>query len=997
MGKLVEMPRSPEPLPGLNREQQQAVEHGEGPLLVVAGAGTGKTRVITQRIASLLDRHPDMPGKAILGLTYTDKSAAEMHQRVVNAVGARGKDVWVSTFHAFCLHRIIYEVNPGAVVLENEDSWIVLRRNLPRLQLQYFRSTADPGRFLGDFHEFFTRCQDELVTPDDFDAYTAKLEQTLRQQQAKLNPGELAARQKELLRTREIARAYRVSQEIFRKANFCTYGMMLLDAVQELRRNSALRDRLRQEYRYILVDEFQDTNYAQIELLSLLAEQHRNIVAVGDNDQGIYRFRGASFSSFTLFLERFASIRPEPGHLGKHFLALSENYRSSERILRVAGAVIAQNEKSSYLPEKRLRSQQPGGERVQVVTLATAEEEAFWVARELATLHDKGQPWNRFAVLYRVHSNRDHLVKELDAREIPYVIRNLSILAQPLIRDLVAYLQVIATPWNDVACARVLAIPAWGLQPADLVRLAERTSSRKGIHLWDALEAAQGELPFSGGQNRIPALLGMITALRKRAKRVDATELLDELTGEVGLVLVRDEAWRKYLDAFRQFVREWQYKAITQTCGLREFVEYLAWFEEAGGAITLPEKYLEDAVQLITVHSAKGLEFDHVFVIRAVNGAFPPRARKREFEFPADLMKEELPQGDFHIQEERRLFYVALTRAREKLTLTTLSGKRNKPSPFLDDFLQEPLIQAQDVQQLAPSVVLPEKEKVAAIMAERRARTAQRSLFDPVQQEPKVGSRIAVWSREYRPPVFSPLVLSASAIDTYQACPLKYLYDKSWHIRGGASAAFTFGNTMHTVIKHFLEEHRNGGKPQWDDLERIYEREWNNAGFEDQYQEDEYKHDGREQLRAFFATFLQDPPKVKFLERFFELPVDRDVQLRGRIDQVTDLGEGQDDIVDYKTGRPKDEAALKKSLAMSIYALAAREALGLNPARISFYSLTNNEVVSGARSEKQLKEARDAIALVAENIRAGAFDPKPNFATCRACDYRPICPEHENS
>ena len=960
----------------------------------VAGAGTGKTRVITQRIRYLLEADPSLPGDAILALTYTDKAAGEMQHRVFHAIGERAEGLRPRTFHAFCYQNILCELRPGLTVIDDYDHWILLRRNMHRLKLKHFRRAAEPGQFLKDFCEFFARCQDELVTTDEFDAYVRGLEDELKRDWPELDEDARKVRTEDLEKWQEVGRAYRASEELLIEKDLCTFGMQLVGAVQELRRNEELLRRFQNQFRYILVDEFQDTNIAQIELLKLLAGERRNLLAVGDNDQAIYHFRGASFSTFTLFLDKFVGVRPKTVQAGEHFLPLTKNYRSTQRILRVAGQVIAQNEKSPYLPDKKLHTDNPPGERIQVVEFGKPEEEAHWVAEELKRLHGKGHAWKEFGVLYRMHTHRDLLVDELERRQIPFVIKNLSILTHGLIRDLIAYLRGITCPWDDVSCARVLAMPAWGLTAEDLVRLCEKTSTRHNISLWDALEKSQNELPLRPYHKKTAELLEFMRELRALAKREMAMDVLDALTQRIGLSLVTATGERKVLDCFRQFVREWQQKTATnESRELREFVEYLEYFEEAGGAINLPEATLDDAVQLMTVHTAKGLEFDHVFILRLCARAFPSGQRPRTLEFPAHLMKEEQPKGDYHIQEERRLFYVGLTRARKQLTLTTVVGKWYKSSPFLDDFLQEPLIQAQDVRRAAPKLQLPAQQ--ARPSQEPYAFRPQRDLFEPVKPEPRVYSRITQWSETYRPPLFNPLQLSASAIETYQTCPLKFLFDKSWRIRGGPSAALTFGNTMHTVIKHFLQEHKNGGKPTWEDMQRIYEREWKAAGFEDTYQEGEYKVDGLEQLQAFYATFAENPPSVLELERVFELPMEPDVKIRGRIDLVKDLGDGDVEIVDYKTGRPKDEKQLRKNIQLAIYAIAAREQLERNPERITIYSLQKNEMTSTSPTEKELKEARHTVMEVAQNIRAGEFPPKQGFY-CRSCDYKFICPEHEN-
>jgi DNA helicase II / ATP-dependent DNA helicase PcrA len=270
---------------GLNAQQRRAVEHGDGPLLVIAGAGTGKTRVITERIRHLLESNPELAGENILGLTFTDKAAGQMKSRVVKAVGDRAEGIWLSTFHSFCLEKILRVANPELKILEDIDHWILLRRHMAELDLKHFRRLAEPGEFLNDFLKFFSRCQDELVTPNDFQNYVDKSRQAYLAQRASLDPDVRKLEEEELDRQDELARVYRVSERLLRERHLLTFGAQLMQAVQLLRTDAALLQNLRDQFHYILVDEFQDTNIVQLELLWLLAGERRNIVAVGDDDQ----------------------------------------------------------------------------------------------------------------------------------------------------------------------------------------------------------------------------------------------------------------------------------------------------------------------------------------------------------------------------------------------------------------------------------------------------------------------------------------------------------------------------------------------------------------------------------------------------------------------------------------------------------------------------------------------------------------------------------------
>ena len=443
-------------------------------------------------------------------------------------------------------------------------------------------------------------------------------------------------RAEEVALQQEIARAYRASEELLREKKRVSFGSLITGAVELLETNTELRRTLQEKYRYILVDEFQDTNIAQLRLLELLAGDQKNIVAVGDNDQAIYRFRGASFGSFKLFLERFAGWRE--GEDSTQFrVSLVENYRSTPNILRVATQVIAQNTVSADFPKKVLSANKEESEKVRIVELETEEDEARWIASELQRLHAAGRKWRDFAVLYRQHAHRDELVEELSLRKIPFVISKLSILDHPLVKDVLAYLRLIATPFDDIACARVLAAPAWGLEPADLVRLAERARKEKKA-LYDMLQLPQGQLPFDVLARGAGQLVEFLSEQRKTLRRRTAREILADLLEWLEVAQRAGAQDRKYVTRLTEFVKEWEPKSETR--GLAEFVEYLGYYSQAGGTISLEDDFPGDAVQLMTVHGAKGLEFPQVFLLRINNKKFPATERSRVFEFPAALMKE---------------------------------------------------------------------------------------------------------------------------------------------------------------------------------------------------------------------------------------------------------------------------------------------------------------------------------------------------------------------
>ena len=977
----------------LNEEQRRAVAHGEGPLLVVAGAGTGKTRVITERIRRLLEDDPELPAESVLGLTFTDKAANEMRWRIEKRLGERAKGVWLGTFHSFCYEQILLPLNPELKVIDEFDHWILLRRNIQLLELKAFRRIADPGQFLNDFVKFFSRCQDELVTADDYQRYVDGLKANYAARREHMEPDAQKLQEESIAQQEEVARAYRISEQLLRERNYVTFGAQLMRAVQALQSDAALRELMRQRYRYILVDEFQDTNVAQLELLRLLTDGRRNIFVVGDHNQAIYRFRGASFGSLKTFLKDFCEVSQKTPAGKWPRVHLSRNYRSTKRILRVAGTVAAESDDSQYVPFTPLETENPEGEKIRVAEFGRPEEEAEWIAGEIERLHTAGVPWRDFAALYRKHTHRKHLVEALMRRRIPFVIRRLSILSSTLIRDLLAYLRCIAVPSDDVALSRAIAIPYWRIEPRDLVRLAERAEKSKGKSLWEEFEdwthQKKGQPGAPPKESRAGELAEFIVSMRERAKNATAQELFAELIAELGIAPLPTESDSYSLNRFKEFIEEWQKKDAGRS--LHDFMEYLGFFEEAGGDIFLEAEPTDDAVQLMTVHSAKGLEFQHVFLLHLCRGDFPSRPRPPVFEFPPQLMKEEMPEGDFQKQEERRLFYVALTRARWMLTLSTIINKRKKRSEFFDDLLGDPKIQKLDIHQTAPRVVVPSGEET---IGSAPSDASQPGLFARSSGDAKAYSRVALWANAFHPARPEPLQLSASAIDTYQTCPMKFLLGSTWHLRGEPSGTMTFGNVMHKTIKEFVAEVKKRKRLLFEEVVAIYERVWSSAGYADEYQEQEYKKEGLEQLAAFHKSYSAAPADAIMQEKQFELEMENNVTILGRIDQVNRISRDEVEVVDYKTGNPKSQKDADKSLQLSLYALAAREVLELTPERLVLYNLTTNEAVTTDRDAKSLAAARKIVAQTADLIRSGEFPTKPGYV-CHYCDFELLCPAHE--
>ena len=386
----------------LNSEQRQAVEHGTGPLLVIAGPGSGKTRVVTERIVHLLQSVPQLQPENILALTFTEKAAREMKRRVSRSAQMRADAPFCATFHAFCYH-VLRERHFDRQLLDKVDVWIFLRQRMERLGLEFYQKLAEPGAFLHDLMEFYSRCQDELIEPEEFDGFVRQYAMDLAQQAKSAEPAERGRLEQAARNKEELARVFRASRELLEEAGRSSLGSVIPETVRLFDREPEVLGRYRSKFHYVLVDEFQDTNFAQVELLRRLVAPPFNITAVGDDDQAIYRFRGAAHGAFKMFGRAF------PGH---RTVSLNQNYRSTKRVLRGAEVVISKNDR--FVQKPKLNTENGEGKAINLLESSEPQSEAFWVAEEIARLASRGTKLGDIAVLYRAHAHRESLLIERD-------------------------------------------------------------------------------------------------------------------------------------------------------------------------------------------------------------------------------------------------------------------------------------------------------------------------------------------------------------------------------------------------------------------------------------------------------------------------------------------------------------------------------------------------------------------------------------------------------
>ena len=631
-------------LADLNPAQREAVVHTEGPVLVIAGAGSGKTRVLTRRIAHLLGAVGVKPPE-ILAITFTNKAAAEMRERVGDLVGPPARAAWVMTFHAACgrilrreAQRLGYRSN--FTIYDQADQIRLVKRCLEELD-------RDPKRFTPrGIHSQISNAKNTLVGPAEYTERVASFyDQT-------------------------VAEVYDLYQKRLFASNAVDFDDMLFLTVDVLERFPEAREKWQEAFRYVLVDEYQDTNHAQYRLLQLLAEKHRNVFAVGDPDQSIYAFRGADIRNVLEFEHDFA---------GAYTIALEQNYRSTQNILDAANGVIRHNRERK---EKNLWSELGEGEPVRVVEVEDEHAEARYVAAEIALLVEEGFNGSEVAVFYRTNAQSRVLEDVLVRQGIAYqVIGGPRFYERAEIKDLIAYLQVLDNPYDAVSLLRIANRPRRGIGDSSLARLQTWADQRE-ISLWEATAEAENAGVGAAPQKALKTFRATIESLMSATQELEVPELIEEVLQRSGYIesleaerTIEAEGRVENLQELVSVAREWREQTETEDKTLSSFLQEISLYSDQDAI-----RGDGSLVTLMTLHNAKGLEFRAVYLIGMEEGIFPHSRSIEE-------------QG---IEEERRLCYVGMTRAEERLTLLHASSRmlyggrsHNLPSRFLDEVPEE--------------------------------------------------------------------------------------------------------------------------------------------------------------------------------------------------------------------------------------------------------------------------------------------------------------------
>lgn len=642
----------------LNPPQRQAVETTEGPLLIMAGAGSGKTRVLTHRIAWLIANRKAPPW-AILAITFTNKAAREMQERVSRLVGPEGRDIWVSTFHSMCVRILRKDIErigftSNFSILDSSDQLSVIRNCMKDLSIdtKKFEPKAVQAAISTAKNELVTPAQYEQKIGDYFEGIVAKV--------------------------------YVMYQKRLKSNNSLDFDDLIMKTIELFKNVPDVLDFYQKKFKYIHVDEYQDTNRAQYMLCRMLADAHHRICVVGDSDQSIYRWRGADISNILNFEEDYPEAKT---------IMLEQNYRSTSTILNAANGVIALN---TGRKPKKLWTDSEEGPKIKVFRGDSEHDEGYFVTGEISRNVKQGQRYQDHAILYRTNAQSRVIEEILIKSDIPYqIVGGIKFYDRKEIKDLLAYLRLLSNPDDDISLVRIINVPKRGLGDTTVAKLAVAAAER-GVSIFRVLQTVD-DLGFAGRtRNALVEFYDMIEALHRMVEFLSVTELTEKVLelSQYKLELqnentLESRARLENIDEFLSVTME--FEKNNEDKSLVSFLTDLALIADIDSMNDTEEETQNDAVVLMTMHSAKGLEFPNVFIIGMEEGVFP---HSRAF-----MDNEEL-------EEERRLAYVGITRAEKQLFLScarmrTLFGRttQNQPSRFLEEIpeeLKEDTVKASD-------------------------------------------------------------------------------------------------------------------------------------------------------------------------------------------------------------------------------------------------------------------------------------------------------------
>jgi DNA helicase-2/ATP-dependent DNA helicase PcrA len=905
-----------------NEQQKSAITSTADRLRIIAGPGTGKTETLTRRIAHLINKR-GVPPEEIIAFTFTEKAAGELLTRVQNHVGSLEKRPWVGTIHSFCLelledHR--EEVFDGDhTILGEEGQLVFLYSNYQDLELDSVKFPLDAVAV------HFSKAMDLGIQPSDYVQFAQQSAQKI-----KTIPEHRPDRRSKIEAAEDrlsIAESYQRYHQLMSNQDTVDYATMIQQALDLIKQNGQVQDEISNSYSHLLVDEYQDTNRTQEALINEIIELGCSLCVVGDDDQSIYRFRGATVDNLLEFDERFESVRT---------ISIKTNYRSDNSIVNVSQEVIKNNDRRL---EKTIKSNSDKPGKVGQIQKGSLKSEAAAVSDFIQKQLDGCEidSPNNIALLFRsVSRDAGPYITALRNRGIPVEVTGVAdIFQDQLINSLIMIIDHILgeSTEEELINNNILNIcdeAASNHYSGDSIRCGH-TSCKKAISALERLNEEYDGDDFVEPKSFFYEILSSFEAIQNLLQHYEDKDSSEELRYLAGLS-----------DVFGQISK------ITEHTTLRYLRDLISIVQDQGVQPDLPSR--NSGVNIMTIHQAKGLEFDTVVIPALLDGKFPTKDRPDPLQIPSQLRVEpEYKSGDDHLSDERRLFYVAMTRAESTLVFST--NKEGKRSKFLDE--------------------LPERAV---------------SDIDPKPTVAQNDQRFIISRRDELE------TTSFTQISYFTQCPLRYGLHFDYGFERTDQPQFFYGISVHRALERFFTQIQEGENPTTDLLLSCLEIEWVDSGYVGKEQELQFKNKAEEILSAYFRDHHSDFDRIEYVEHPFTI-VENNVRVEGKMDRVDRLPTGELQVIDFKVGETKDPGPWEV-FQLQLYALACERTLDAEISGCRFQFLTSNETLPIEFNDQVRDRLLTRLRSVIDQMKSRKYEPNPG-KHCEQCDFRGFCPAVE--
>lgn len=956
-------------------EQKKAIETIDGPQMIIAGPGSGKTFVITQKIIHLINSGvaPD----SLLAVTFTEKAAEEMRNRVAQEID-NSEDITICTMHSFCkevLEDNIFDIglNSLSKVISGTTQKVWLLENIHSFKFKNFKISAYPTRLVGKLIEGISRFREELITPKELEEYLEKTKPKNKEEQDYLD------------QLSDLLMVYKGYEEFKRKNDYIDFDDMILKTLDLFKKEKIL-EKYQDQYKYILIDEFQDTNYSQLTLFQMLGQKNRNITVVGDSDQSIYKFRGA----YATNLEEFEKTFPE---LKKFFIY--KNFRSTKQIVKLSSQLISPNKDH----EIELESDK-NGEKIEVIKTNTDKEEAEFVAQKILKMNI---PYNEIYILVRKKKDSEKFAEALEEKQIPFEqVSNISFTEEPVVKDSLAYLRITANPLHSgTAWAKVLLREQF---PEDEIRKIMIEANKKR---WkdrendsDKIFQALKEYEHPQAKNLTERIHSLIEFSSKHSSSETLLEMMLNKT-DIYKRQLQNGNTRNIKILNRLYAIAQELDVISKD--LNTFIKHL----EMGGELQteLEETAEENSVKIMTIHQSKGKEAKAVFLCDMSERHLPLNPSTKSLQVPEELCSGFTPEKDekkAHYEEERRVAYVAMTRAEDKLFIVYPQQYENnknpvKPSRFLNtlETKNSELVSFCEPKIESKTVIL--KPKSETEKQKNKLKSEIQNLVNTENYELAIEKikKLKDFKPENKKRLFKKdeITFSPSQLDSYEQCPRMYKYSNILKIPQPPAEHLYFGSSIHKIFEILVNMKQEGKEINEEIALEILKKYWQPWHYKNEVQEQRDFEKAKAEVKNFLEFEKQQKGKT-LTEEKFNLSINGS-EVFGKIDRIDEMN-GEIRVIDYKTGKTtKTKNKLAEDIQMLLYAIAVEKQFGKLPKKLAhFYpnpeAKTNYTEV--ALNQDMIKEGRSRIEGIMENVLDEKF-PKTDNHCPFFCPYKELCDE----